>query len=216
MIKIKSFEFNAFAENTYVVYDETNEALIIDPGCYENSEREQLRHFIGSNNLKISKLVNTHCHIDHCLGNSFVKETFNTPLVLHRDEEEILRSVIAYASVYGFNNYQPAEPDEYVSHGDSIAFGNSKLKVLSVPGHSPGHIALINTDDKICISGDVLFKDSIGRTDLPGGNFDTLITSIQHQLFNLPDDTIVYSGHGPATTIGEEKVSNPFCRITTF
>ena len=215
MITIKTFVFNPFSENTFLVYDETGEALLIDPGCYERAEKEELIRFIKTNDLKILKLINTHCHIDHCLGNKFVKDTYQVPLVVHKTEEEVLRSVEVYAPVYGFNDFEPTEADEYMEHGDVITFGNSQLKVVSVPGHSPGHIALINSEQKICISGDVLFRESIGRTDLPGGNYDTLISSIHDELFKLPDDTVVYSGHGPVTTIGEEKMINPFCRIST-
>jgi glyoxylase-like metal-dependent hydrolase (beta-lactamase superfamily II) len=215
MITIKTFVFNPFMENTFLIYDETREALIIDPGCYESSEKEELKGFVDSNGLNVIKLINTHCHIDHCLGNKFVKDTFGVELALQKSEEEVLRSVINYAPAYGFDAYEETEADEYLDPGDILKFGNSELKVLSVPGHSPGHIALINTEEKICISGDVLFRESIGRTDLPGGNYDTLISSIHSQLFALPDDTIVYSGHGPVTTIGDEKQINPFCRVTS-
>jgi len=215
MITIKTFVFNPFMENTFVVYDETGEALVIDPGCYEDYEKEELKKFIEENSLRVIKLINTHCHVDHCLGNNYVKNTFNVPLVLQETEEQVLKSVAAYAPAYGFDKYEEAEVDEYIDHGDIIKFGDSGLLVLSVPGHSPGHIALVNQEQNICISGDVLFRESIGRTDLPGGNFDTLIESIHSQLFNLPDETIVYSGHGPTTTIGEEKLVNPFCKVTT-
>lgn len=215
MITIKTFVFNPFMENTFVVYDESGEALIIDPGCYEDYEQDELKKFIDDNSLKVLKLINTHCHVDHCLGNKFVKDTFNVPLVLKETEEQVLQSVASYAPAYGFDSYEETQVDDYIDHGDSIKFGNSELNVLSVPGHSPGHIALINREEKICISGDVLFRESIGRTDLPGGNFDTLINSIQTELFLLPDETVVYSGHGPVTTIGEEKLVNPFCKVTS-
>ena len=215
MITIKTFVFNPFMENTFVVYDESCEALIIDPGCYEDYEKEELKNFVEINSLKVLKLINTHCHIDHCLGNRFVKDTFKVPLVLQKTENQVLQSVISYAPAYGFDRYEQTDADEFIDHGNVISFGNSELTVLSVPGHSPGHIALINKEEKICISGDVLFRESIGRTDLPGGNFDTLINSIHNQLFLLPDDTVVYSGHGPVTTIGEEKLVNPFCKVTS-
>jgi glyoxylase-like metal-dependent hydrolase (beta-lactamase superfamily II) len=214
MINIKTFVFNPFMENTFLVYDESGEALIIDPGCYEEHEKKELTEFISKEELKVVKVINTHCHVDHCLGNKFVKDTYNAPLVLHKAEEEVLRSVVAYAPAYGFNNYEPAEVDEYITQGDKIHFGNSSLNVINVPGHSPGHIALVNKEEKICISGDVLFKESIGRTDLPGGHYDTLINSIQSELFQLPDETVVYTGHGPETTIGEEKQVNPFVRVS--
>jgi glyoxylase-like metal-dependent hydrolase (beta-lactamase superfamily II) len=215
MITIKTFVFNPFMENTFLVYDETKETLVIDPGCYDNYEKEELRKFVDSNGLNVVKLINTHCHIDHCLGNKYVKDTFNVRLALQETEAEVLQSVINYAPAYGFDGYEQTEADEYLNQNDIIRFGNSELKVLSVPGHSPGHIALVNEEEKICISGDVLFRESIGRTDLPGGNYDILINSIHNQLFLLPEDTVVYSGHGPVTTIGDEKLVNPFCKVTS-
>lgn len=213
MIQVKSFTFNPFLENTYVVYDETREAIIIDPGCYENYEKEMLHQFIAENELKVIKLINTHCHIDHVFGNHCVKSKYKVGLEIHQLDEATLRAVKVYAPSYGFQHFDESEPDNYLDEGQSIYFGNSKLDVLFVPGHAPGHIALVNKSEKICLSGDVLFRESIGRTDLPGGDFDILIKSIHEKMFVLPDDMIVYSGHGPETTIGHEKVYNPFCAI---
>ncbi|MEL6560265.1 MAG: MBL fold metallo-hydrolase [Bacteroidota bacterium] len=212
MIKIKSFVFNPFAENTFVVYDETKQAIIIDPGCYEVSEQETLKTFIESEELKVVKLVNTHCHVDHVLGNHFVKTTFGVPLVMHESDLQTLQSVEVYAPNYGFNNYKSVKPDVFVFDGEFVTFGNTKLIVLFVPGHAPGHIALYCKDTKQVINGDVLFRQSIGRTDLPGGDFDTLINSIKTKMFALPDETVVYTGHGEPTTIGFEKANNPFIR----
>lgn len=215
MITVKSFVFNPFSENTYIVYDETREAIIIDPGCYEAHERKELDEFIKSNHLTVVLLINTHCHIDHVLGNDFVKETYNVPFLIHKNEENLLRAVKSYASNYGFAKYKEALPDKFIDERDEITWGKSELDIIFLPGHSPGHIALYNPAQKILISGDVLFNNSIGRTDLLGGDMDTLIDSIQQKLFDLPDDVIVYSGHGEPTTIGKEKVSNPFCALNS-
>ncbi|MDP4680849.1 MAG: MBL fold metallo-hydrolase [Cyclobacteriaceae bacterium] len=214
MIQIQSFVFNPFQENTYVVFDETKEALVIDPGCYEKDEQLELVEFIENNDLKVTKLLNTHCHIDHVLGNHFVKEKYKTKLYVHPEDEQTLKAVKVYAPAYGFAQYSEAEIDGFFEEGDIINFGNSSFKVVFVPGHAPGHVAFINEEQNICIGGDVLFNGSIGRTDLPGGNFEQLIKSIHQKLFVLSDDLIVYPGHGTTTTIGKEKTSNPFCSIS--
>lgn len=214
MIEIKSFTFNPFAENTYVLHDtDTLEAVIIDPGCYEKEEQAQLDTYISTHNLKVVKLLNTHCHIDHVLGNAYVKEKYGVKLHIHSRDEATLLSVQTYAPVYGFVRYAPSSPDEYLQEGSPVKFGNAALQVLFVPGHAPGHVAFYQADQKFCINGDCLFQGSIGRTDLPGGDFDTLISSIRTKLFSLPDDTVIYCGHGPATTIGHEKKYNPFCKL---
>lgn len=215
MLHIQEFVFNPFQENTYILYDETNEAAIVDPGCYEKSEQQELSEFILAKGLTVKMLLNTHCHIDHVLGNAFVKEKFKVALHLHRLDEPVLKAVSAYAPNYGFQQYQEASADNYLDEGNEIVIGHQKFQVLFVPGHSPGHVAFFHAEEKALIGGDVLFKNSVGRTDLPGGDTDTLIRSIHQKLFVLPDDTTVYPGHGPTTTIGEEKVSNPFCAITT-
>lgn len=214
MINIHSFVFGAFMENTYILYDESKECVIIDPGCYEKDEQDALTSFIATNNLKVIQLLNTHCHIDHVLGNQFVKDTYNVKLSTHKKEEPVLLAVKAYASNYGMPNYQASQIDNYLEEGDVVTFGNSNLDIVFVPGHSPGHIAFYNESQKICIGGDVLFQGSIGRTDLPGGDFNTLISSIQTKFFKFSDDMVVHCGHGPTTTIGIEKKSNPFCAIS--
>lgn len=213
MLRIESFVFNPFQENTYVLHDETGDCVIIDPGCYEPEEQFELKSFIDEKNLKVKYLLNTHCHIDHVLGNYFVKETFGVDFLIHKIEEPVLRAVKAYAPNYGMVKYNEALPDSFIAEGDTVKFGNQELKVLFVPGHAPGHIAFYHEQSSTLIGGDVLFYNSIGRTDLPGGNHDVLINSIHQKLFTLPDAVTVYPGHGPETTIGHEKRTNPFCAI---
>lgn len=213
MLTVKSFTFNPFEENTYVVYDETGEAAIIDPGCYEPEEQAALTRFIAQNDLRVKLLLNTHGHIDHVLGNYFVKKEYGVSLWIHNVEEPVLRAVKSYAPNYGFNRYQEALPDHFLQEGTNVQVGNTSLNVLFLPGHSPGHVGFYSPADKLLIAGDVLFYRSVGRTDLPGGNMETLLSSIHHKLFTLPENIVVYPGHGPTTTLGEEKVANPFCAL---
>ena len=213
MIQIQTFAFNPFSENTYVVYDETGEGIVIDPGCYDKAEKETLVQFIESQRIKIKYLLNTHCHIDHVLGNDFVKEKYHVPFLIHKKDEPVLRSVKAYAPSYGFNLYQEVLPDGYLEEGDTVMFGTINLQVLFLPGHAPGHIGFYHQESSSLFSGDVLFEQSVGRTDLPGGDFNTLLRSIHQKIFTLPDDVIVYPGHGNPTTVGAEKISNPFCAL---
>ncbi len=200
-------------ENTFIVYDQTKECIIIDPGCYSIEEKEELLSFININQLKPTLLINTHCHIDHIFGNNFVNKKWNTRLVINKLELEILKSAHVVAQSYGFNNYEPSpQPSKYIIEGDIITFGKSELKVLFTPGHAPGHISLYSKKDEFIISGDVLFMNSIGRTDLPGGDYETIIKTIKNKLLTLPKQTKVYCGHGPETTIDNEKNNNPFLR----
>jgi hydroxyacylglutathione hydrolase len=210
MLQIHSFTFNPLQENTYILFDETKECVIIDPGCYEKDEEEALANFIKQQDLKPVYLLNTHCHLDHVLGNKFCKNTYQLKLHIHPNEIEILRAAPLFAALYGVPLYQETEPEAWLNEREQISFGNTTLDVLFVPGHSPGHVAFICHESKAIISGDVLFKQSIGRTDLPGGNHSTLIKSIQSQLFLLPEDYDVFPGHGPKTTIGFEKKHNPY------
>jgi glyoxylase-like metal-dependent hydrolase (beta-lactamase superfamily II) len=210
MMYIKAFTFNAFSENTYVVYDDTRQGVIIDPGCSDRPEQKELTGFIEEEKLKITQLLNTHGHIDHVLGNAFVKRTYNVQLYIHPQDEATLRAVQVYALSYGIADYEAVEPDGYLNEGETVTFGDTALDILFVPGHAPGHIAFYHPEQKLCIAGDVLFRGSIGRTDLPGGDFDTLIRSIRTKLFPLGDAVTVYPGHGPETTIGHEKKYNPF------
>lgn len=211
-MKVTCLTFNPFQENTYLLHDDTKECVVVDPGCYERQEQEQLKKYIADNDLKVVRLLNTHCHIDHVLGNKFVADTYNVGLEIHPDDEQTLRSVPVYSSNYGFPQYAEQLPASYLKEGENIKFGNTELEVIFAPGHAPGHVVFYNKADKTVIGGDVLFQGSIGRTDLPGGDFDTLIQSIKTKLFTLPDEVTVYPGHGPETTIGYEKKYNPFLR----
>lgn len=213
MIQIKAFVFNPFMENTYILYDETGECMIIDPGCYEEYEEEQLDKFIDTHDLTVVRLINTHCHIDHVLGNEHVMRRYQTGLHIHKKEVQILHAVESYASNYGFNQFHPTEATDFLEEGDRVSFGNSEVEVLFLPGHAPGHIGLLNKKQKLLVGGDVLFRESVGRTDLPGGDHITLIRSIHEKLFVLDDEIVVYCGHGPETTIGHEKQYNPFCAL---
>jgi len=216
MLQIQSFVFNPFQKNTFVLFDETKECIIVDPGCSDETENRQLKTFIDEHRLKVKLLVNTHCHIDHVLGNRFVRESFKVNLLIPVNEESVLKAAEVYAPSYGFHLYQHQPPDAYLEEGDSLKVGNQSLVVLSVPGHSPGHVAFFSEKNGIVIGGDVLFYNSIGRTDLPGGNHDQLINSIHTKFFTLPDSVRVYPGHGPETTIGFEKKTNPFCAVNNI
>ncbi len=205
------FTFNPFQENTYVLYDETGECVIIDPGCFENSEKLELDNFITSNELQPVRLINTHCHIDHVFGNKFVSDRYDLQLEIHKGELPVLKAVPQVSEFYGIPFPEPSPmPGSYLEEGDVVTFGNTKLETYFTPGHSPASISFLCKEDKILIAGDVLFRESIGRTDLPGGDHATLISSIKNNLFPLGDDVKVYPGHGPETTIGWEKRNNPF------
>jgi hydroxyacylglutathione hydrolase len=212
MIHIESFTFNPFSENTYVLSDETGEAVVIDPGCYDKDEFAELHAYIEKNALTPVRIINTHAHIDHVLGVAHVKEKYKIPFSLHRIDEPLLKAVKTYASNYGFAGFDEPEVDSFLEEGDTVTFGNAYLKVLFVPGHAPGHVAFVNHEQQFVIGGDVLFRQSIGRTDLPGGNMNTLVNSIRTQLFTLDDDYTVYAGHMEPTTIGFEKKHNPFLK----
>lgn len=209
---VTSFTFNAFAENTYVLHDETKACIVVDPGCYDKSEQQTLTNFIQTQDLQVTQLVNTHCHIDHVLGNKYIAEAYQTSLAIHEADLSTLRAQVVFAPRYGIMQYEELLPNQYLTEGQSVRFGNTELQVLFTPGHAPGHVVLYHEPSGQLISGDVLFQRSIGRTDLPGGHYETLIRSIKTKLFPLPDATIVYPGHGSSTTIGEEKKYNPFLR----
>ncbi|MES2286846.1 MAG: MBL fold metallo-hydrolase [Bacteroidota bacterium] len=210
MISIKSFIFGPFQENTYVLYDETKECIIIDPGCYDNRERAELAGFIEDNKLNPVKLINTHCHLDHVFGNGFVADTYTLQLEINKLDQPVLDSYLMSAKMYGLNAAPSPQPSVFLNEGDTISFGNSTLEILFTPGHSPGSITFYNREQELMIAGDVLFYGSIGRSDLPGGNSATLISSIKNKLIPLGDNYTVYSGHGPSTTIGFERKNNPF------
>ena len=212
-MQIQVFTFNQFFENTIIVFDKTKECVIIDPGCYTISEKDTLQKYISINNLIPVKLINTHCHIDHILGNNFIAKTYDLELEMNANDMELIKSSNEIAQLYGFTDYEMSPlPKKFLNEGDTLEFGNSQFKILFTPGHAPGHISLYSKKDGLLISGDVLFNNSIGRTDLPGGNYDLLIESIKNKILTLNDNTIVYCGHGPSTTIGNERLNNPFLK----
>jgi glyoxylase-like metal-dependent hydrolase (beta-lactamase superfamily II) len=210
MAQVKVFENNPFQENTYILYDETGECAIIDPGMYTAAEQNAVITFIKANNLKPALLLNTHCHIDHVLGNKLVYDIYELKPQFNEGELEVLESVIAYAPAMGMHYDTSPVPDVFLPESGSIKFGNTILTLIFAPGHSPAHLCFYDEAAGLLIGGDVLFRGSIGRADLPGGDYLTLIKNIEEKLFTLPDSCIVYPGHGPETTIGFEKRHNPF------
>ena len=212
MFTIKAFTFNAFQENTYLLYNENADAILIDPGCYEHTEQSELKEFIIQNGLTLKRMIFTHAHIDHVLGASFIERNFGLVMEMHELELPVWRAIPSYAGNYGFVYQAAEEPQTFLTLSDEIILGTDKLEIIFTPGHSPGSISFYCAAQQFIISGDVLFFKSIGRTDLAGGNFETLIQSIKEQLFTLPADTKVYAGHGITTTIGQERSHNPFLK----
>jgi glyoxylase-like metal-dependent hydrolase (beta-lactamase superfamily II) len=210
LIKISSFTFNAFAENTYVLSDETGQCVIIDPGCETNAEKMELVNFLTDNSLAPVQILLTHAHIDHVLGNNFISGKYGLKIAMNKIEERILQSAQVIGEMWGIKVEPSPDAEIFLNEGDIVEFGNSKLEIVFTPGHSPGSICFYNRDQKFIIGGDVLFNGSIGRTDLPGGDYGTLVESIRHKLFVFDDDFKVYPGHGTHTTIGNEKQHNPF------
>lgn len=210
MISVKVFTFSPIQENTYVLYNQTGEALIIDPGCYFSAEQETLKSFLQTQGLQPVQLLNTHCHLDHVFGNKWVHKEYSLELYIHENEKQMLEVAPQSGLRWGmpFENYEG--PLHFLKDGDEVRLGQDVLKVLLAPGHSPGSICFYNEQQQFIIGGDVLFNMSIGRTDLSGGNHETLLNSIRTKLFVLPDETKVYPGHGITTTIGYEKRNNPF------
>ena len=209
-MNIKTFTVNGFAVNSFVLYDDSGECLIIDPGFYEQKEKDSLLKFISENELKPIKVLNTHCHVDHILGNRFVCEQFQIPLSAHEEDEFLLNRASQMGEIFGFKGVSSPPVDDYLKQDDTVRFGNSEIEVIHTPGHSPGSVSFFNKQDGFIIAGDVLFAGSIGRTDLPKGNYKTLISSIMDKLLILPAETTVFPGHGPSTTIRHEYDTNPF------
>jgi glyoxylase-like metal-dependent hydrolase (beta-lactamase superfamily II) len=210
MLYLKSFSFNPFQENTYVVYDDNGEAFIIDPGNYSSTENEELKNFISSKNLRPTRLLLTHAHIDHILGARFIYDTYKLLPEVNKNDLYFIENMERSGKTYGIPCEACPQPEKYINHGDKIMLGEYQFDCIFTPGHSPGSISFYNAQNKILISGDVLFHGSIGRTDLPLGNHETLLSSIREKLFILPPEVKVYSGHGPVTSIGFEKENNPF------
>jgi glyoxylase-like metal-dependent hydrolase (beta-lactamase superfamily II) len=210
MMNLKAFINNPYQENTYLIFDETKNCAIIDPGMYTAAEQNVVVNFIKEQGLKPVMLLNTHCHIDHVLGNKFIFDQYGLKPQFHQGELELLHAIPSYAPMQGIHYELSPEPASFLPEFGTIKLGNSILDIIFAPGHSPAHLCFYNKADGFIIGGDVLFKSSIGRTDLPGGNFEILISSIKNQLFVLPDEVKVYPGHGTFTTIGFEKLYNPF------
>ena len=210
MISVKKFTFNPVQENTYVVYDESGECVIIDAGCNDDNERNELDNFIAAKKLKPVRLINTHCHFDHIMGITHCRTKYHLQFEIHPDELPLVEQAVEHGDLFGIPMEPVDAPDSFFNEGDQLTFGNSYLQVIAAPGHSPGGVVFYNPEQKILLAGDVLFYGSIGRTDLPGGSFEQLVNNIKTKILTLPEDTIVYSGHGTETTIGFEKKNNPF------
>lgn len=213
MLTVQPFTFNPVQENTYIVYNENKDCCIIDPGCYFAGEEQELKDFVEQNQLKPVYLLNTHCHLDHIFGNKFIQKQYGLTLHIHRLEQPVLENGPVSGQLWQmpFDNYDGEL--KFLEEGDVIKMGDDELHVLFTPGHSPGSITFYSKENKFVISGDVLFQGSVGRTDLPGGDATVLEESIKLKLYALPEDVIVFPGHGETTTIGDEMKSNPFVRM---
>lgn len=210
MIHVQKFTFNPFQENTYILYNDDKQAIIIDPGMYDLAEQNIFFNFIDKNQLQPVLLLNTHTHLDHIFGNEAVLNKYDIQYGFHKEDTPVFNAAVSAAIYYGVDLKKPRNPDFYIEENKSILLGDDRIDVLFTPGHSPGSVSFYVAKQHLILVGDVLFQMSIGRTDLPGGNYETLIQSIHTQLISLPPHTIVYSGHGPETTIGLEKMNNPF------
>ena len=210
MIQLKKFTFNPFQENTYLLYNQDHQGIIIDPGCMDTHEQQELSNFIASNDIRPVKLLNTHAHLDHILGNRFVMERYQIPLSLYSSDFDMFQLAEDSAKLYGIPYEKSPPADSFLKEGDTIKLGDEVLEVIFVPGHAPDHLVFYNRSQSWIIGGDVLFKHSIGRTDLPGGNHEQLIENIRQKIFPMEEEIVIYPGHGPQTTIKEEKANNPF------
>jgi glyoxylase-like metal-dependent hydrolase (beta-lactamase superfamily II) len=209
-MKIEKFTFNPFQENTYLIYTDEGEAVVVDPGCIEDSEKAEIDGFISQHNLVVRQVWLTHGHIDHVLGCYHFRIKHDAQVFVPEHDLSTFDSVKLYAPSYGFPKYQPVKPDGLIHEGDTMVVGSNKFEVIFTPGHAPGHVVFYSKENKLVVNGDVLFAGSIGRFDLPGGDQQTLYKTIQEKMYALPEETLVYCGHGPETTIGKEKATNPF------
>jgi glyoxylase-like metal-dependent hydrolase (beta-lactamase superfamily II) len=210
-MEIKAFTFNPFFENTYIIWDESSrECAIIDPGMSDPREEEDVKLFVENNSLNVKYLINTHCHVDHVLGVSFVKKEYDPVYYIPEKDLLLFENAETQAQMFEVHINKLPKPDKFLSEDEIINLGNESITSLFTPGHTPGEFSLYVEESKFCITGDVLFNESIGRTDLLGGNYDTLINSIKTKLFTLPDEVVIYPGHGEHSTIGYEKKHNPF------
>lgn len=210
MIQVHAFVFNPVQENTYVVYDESGDCAIIDAGCFTEKEFKHLDQYISDQKLKPVKLINTHCHFDHILGVQKCRESYGLQWEAHKGDAFLVDSAPSQGAMFGME-IQAIRPADVVIEADEyIRFGSINFRAIHVPGHSPGSICLYDEEHQVLFAGDVLFKGSIGRTDLPQGDYQSLIDGIKTKLMSLPDQVVVYPGHGPSTTIGDEKAMNPF------
>ncbi len=211
MLEVKRFIFNPFYENTYIIWNSKSKtAAVIDPGCIDQKEEDEIVSFIESNSLSVKYLINTHCHIDHIFGNRFIKEKYNCEYFAPQKDVFMFDLMKKQAINYGMKLKELPKPDSFISENVELELGETKGKYLFTPGHSPGEYCIYFPSEKICITGDILFKEGIGRTDLWGGDYDELIKSIKEKLFKLPDDVKIFAGHGDSSTIGYEKAHNPF------
>jgi hydroxyacylglutathione hydrolase len=212
MIRTEAIAFNAFQVNTYLVWDETGDCLVVDPAFYSDGEKEEFEAIIAAKGLAIKGMINTHCHVDHVLGIRYMKSKHGCSFRAHRDEGPVVESVPMLGELFGWR-VEPLEGiDEFLEDNESVTIGNHTLLSIHVPGHSMGSLAFYSSEGRFVITGDALFQGSIGRTDLPGGDYDTLIESIRKRLMVLPPETVVHPGHGPSTSIGKEAAENPFLR----
>ena len=209
-MEIKTFHFNPIMVNTYILSDETGEAIIVDPGNCQTYEDEQIREYVASKNLKIKYIINTHPHIDHIAGNPWCMAEYHPELLMHEAGMPIYNKAFAYAAAFGLETEKMPAPDRFLQEGDVVTFGNQKLTVLYTPGHCDGSICLYSADNKLIITGDLIFELSVGRSDLPTGNEALLQQSIREKILPLPDEVTILSGHGGPTTVGRERRGNPY------